>query len=62
MLWIHNISKPGTLDSEPHTYTVQINREPPLATFMHVRNRGAAECLRAAADAIEAQELARGKT
>ena len=53
MLWINNVSPPGTPDNQPHDYIVRINNLPPLATFQHVRNLGAAECLRAAADAIE---------
>lgn len=54
MLWINNVSPPGTPDDELHDYVVRINHQPPLAHFQHVRNRGAAECRRAAADAIDA--------
>lgn len=53
-LWIQNISNPVPSDDEPHTYIVRVNQNPPLAGFQHVRNRGAAACLRAAADAIDA--------
>ena len=57
-LWIQNISPDvATRPSDhPHDYAVRINNEPPLATFQHVRANGAAACLRAAADAIDAQE------
>jgi len=58
-LWIQNISPLGRAEDQPHDYIVRINNEPPLARFQHVRNKGAAACLRAAADAIDAQE---GKT
>lgn len=59
MLWIQNVTPEGVgssgrSDDLPHDYTVQVNREPPLARFRHVRSLGAAECLRAAADAIDA--------
>ena len=53
-LWIQNIT-PGRPDDQPHLYKVAINQNPPLAYFQHVRAAGAAACLRAAADAIEAQ-------
>lgn len=53
-LWIQNVTKGKRPDTEPHDYVVRINWEKPLATFQHVRSFGAAECLRAAADAIEA--------
>lgn len=61
MLWINNISPPGTPDDQPHDYVVRINHQPPLARFKHVRNLGAAECLRAAADAIDASRNALDK-
>lgn len=52
-LWIHNITAPGTPDHLPHTYAVKINRDE-LCRFQHVRDAGAAECFRAAADALDA--------
>lgn len=52
-LWIQNVTKGDRPDTEPHDYVVRINWEKPLATFQHIRYRGAAECLRAAADAID---------
>lgn len=52
-LWIQNITKGERPDSEPHDYAVRINRQPPLAYFTHVRNEGAAACLRRAANAID---------
>jgi len=56
MLWIQNVTPEDRPDDQPHDYVVRLNRNPPLATFQHVRNKGAAACLRAAADAIEAEE------
>lgn len=55
MLWIQNVSPDFHTrpDDVPHDYTVQVNDQPPLARFTHVRNLGAAACLRAAADAID---------
>lgn len=53
-LWIQNITPDVRPDDEPHEYAVRINGEPPLAYFQHVRADGAAACLRAAADAIDA--------
>lgn len=54
-LWIQNITPaPLPADSEPHLYAVRINQHPPMATFQHVRGLGAAACLRAAADALDA--------
>lgn len=52
-LWIQNVTQDDRPDSEPHDYVVRINQQPPLASFQHVRAKGAAECLRAAADAID---------
>lgn len=56
MIWVHNVTPDDRPDDEPHDYEVKINRMPPLARFQHVRSKGAAECLRAAADAIEAAQ------
>lgn len=56
MIWIHNVTPEGTPNNEPHDYEVKINRRT-LVRFKHVRNRGAAECFRAAADALDAAEL-----
>lgn len=53
-LWIQNVTDGDRPDDEPHDYVVRINRQEPLAVFQHVRSLGAAECLRAAADAIDA--------
>lgn len=53
-LWIQNITDDDRPDYLPHDYAVRINQNAPLALFTHVRSRGAAECLRAAADAIDA--------
>lgn len=53
MLWIQNVTPGERPDNEPHDYVVRINREPPLGVFRHVRDLGAAECLRAAAVAID---------
>lgn len=53
-LWIQNVTDGDRSDDEPHDYVVRINWQEPLATFQHVRSLGAAECLRAAADAIDA--------
>lgn len=51
-LWIQNVTEGDRSDDELHDYVVRINHNPPLAAFKHVRSRGAAACLRAAADAI----------
>lgn len=54
-LWIQNITPdPFRPDDQAHDYAVRINNDPPLALFAHVRSAGAAACLRAAADAIDA--------
>ncbi|MFI8683221.1 hypothetical protein ACIGFJ_12740 [Brevundimonas diminuta] len=54
-LWIQNITPdPFTPDSHPSDYVVRINNDAPLAHFQHRRIDGAAACLRAAADAIDA--------
>ena len=60
-LWIQNVTEGNRPDDQTHDYTVQINGGPPLATFQHVRDRGAAACLRAAADAIDAETRARAE-
>ena len=52
-LWIQNVTPDERPDHLPHDYAVKINNNPPLALFQHVRSLGAAECLRAAADAID---------
>jgi len=55
-LWIQNVTTDplkADIKGEPHDYVVRINNEPPLATFKHDRVFGAAECLRAAANAID---------
>lgn len=60
-LWIQNITpETDRPDDEPHDYAVRINGEPPLAYFTHIRAEGAAACLRAAADAIDAARRERG--
>jgi len=51
-LWIHNITPEGIPDNQPHTYAVKINQRT-LVRFQHVRDAGAAECFRAAADALD---------
>ena len=53
MLWIHNITPDQRPDSEPNLYAVKINHET-LVEFEHIRNDGAADCFRAAADALDA--------
>lgn len=54
-LWIQNVTTdPFTPDRHPSDYVVRINNDPPLARFTHCRVEGAAACLRAAADAIDA--------
>lgn len=47
---IENISPHDRPDSEPHDYRLRINGKV-IAHFRHVRERGLAECLRAAANA-----------
>lgn len=41
-------------NDELHDYVVRVNASRPIASFKHRRDLGAAECLRAAADAIDA--------
>jgi hypothetical protein len=41
-------------NDELHDYAVRVNTSRPIAYFKHRRDLGAAECLRAAADAIDA--------
>lgn len=58
-LWIQNISPDfgERPDDQPHEYAVRINNDPPMAYFIHVRAEGAAACLRAAADALDAARI-----
>lgn len=51
---ITNVSSNFGTDGE-QDYIVRINDQPPIAAFRHVRANGLAECLRAAADAVEAK-------
>ena len=56
-LWIQNVTPGGITgrpDDQPHDYVVRIN-DKELGRFQHVRALGAAACLRAAADAIDAR-------
>lgn len=46
-------------NDELHDYVVRVNSSRPIAHFQHRRDLGAAECLRAAADAIDAAREAR---
>ncbi|MBS7699199.1 MULTISPECIES: hypothetical protein [unclassified Chelatococcus] len=57
MLWIQNVTPEGFArsDDQPHDYVLKINRNE-LARFQHIRAKGAAECLRAAADAFDKAE------
>lgn len=50
---IHNISGDGTPDYMPHDYVLRVNSKV-IVRFQHVRCDGLAECLRAAADAVDA--------
>jgi len=50
---IENISPHDRPDSQPHDYRLRINAKL-ITNFQHVRDRGLAECLRAAADAVDA--------
>ena len=52
---ITNVS-PMRGDHEKHEYVVSINNMPVIARFDHVRANGLAECLRRAADAVDATE------
>lgn len=55
-LWIQNVTpdiEARNRSGEAHDYEVKVNNHPPLATFKHDPVLGAAECLRAAADAID---------
>lgn len=50
---IENVSPRSAKDDEEHEYVLRFNNEPELVRFRHVRSKGLAECLRAAADAVE---------
>ena len=57
MMWIHNVTKPGVPDDQPHQYRIMINQRE-IGRFEHTRIDGAAECFRRAADALdEAQRM-----
>lgn len=51
-LWIQNVSPQGQPNDELHDYILWINRKE-LARFQAVRSKGAANCLRAAAEALD---------
>lgn len=55
MIAIVNITRPGADPAGNHLYEIRINRTP-VARFRHVRAKGLAECLRAAAAAVEAED------
>lgn len=58
-LWVQNVTDdPMRPDDEAHDYVVRVNNGRPMASFQHVRTDGAAMCLRAAADAIDAVNAA----
>lgn len=50
---IENFSSPEKPDDQLHSYRLRINSQQ-IARFKHRRNEGLAECLRRAADAVEA--------
>lgn len=50
---IENLSPPETPDDQPHQYRLRINRNE-VVQFRHRRDEGLAECLRRAADAVDA--------
>jgi hypothetical protein len=52
---INNISRHNDLRGL-NQYEVRINNDPVIARFSHVRSDGLAECLRKAADAVDAAE------
>lgn len=52
---IHNISGDGVPDDAPHDYVLRINSDV-ITRFQHVRSEGLAECLRRAADAVDAAD------
>ena len=45
-------------NDELHDYVVRVNSSRPIAHFKHRRDLGISECLRAAADAIDAARAA----
>ena len=51
-LWIQNLD--DARDNGNDYYVVRINQNAPLAYFEHDRTTGAAQCLRDAANAIDA--------
>lgn len=52
-LWIQNVTDGDKGDDELHDYRLMLN-ERELCRFQHIRSHGAADCLRHAADALEA--------
>lgn len=52
-LWIHNITPGGPNTRSKNLYAVKVNTKE-LVRFEHRRSSGAAECFRAAADALDA--------
>lgn len=59
-LWIQNVTAGEVSDADLSDYVVRINQHAPMARFQHRRIDGAAACLRAAADAIDANNGKRG--
>ena len=51
-IWIHNVTPDDRGDDQPNVYAVKVNRDE-LVRFEHVRKAGAAECFRAAANALD---------
>ncbi len=58
-LWVQNVTNPKKLSGRVHEYEVKINNQV-LAKFKHVRDEGAARCLRLAADAIDKEMYGKG--
>ncbi len=57
MIAIVNLGSIGRADIlGPHRYEVRINHAP-VCRFEHTRSKGLADCLRAAADAVERKEI-----
>lgn len=52
-LWIHNITPGTAFGGDRHRYAVKLNNRT-IVEFDHSRSSGAADCFRAAADALDA--------
>lgn len=54
-LWVQNVTDGDVSDDQLHQYRLMLNKTE-LCRFDHIHEHGAAECLRAAAEALDAAE------